>query len=267
MTTDAGTDVPLNQKRPLSDAERSQFERDGYLIIRKLVPDEVVEEMRAQVIGSLHPPVGPIEYEAEVQYPGAPENLEVEGGLTPRRLRFAYARGDLFRRWAHSTIATSVISQLLPGERLMLSQCHHNCIMTKSPRFSSQTGWHRDTRYWNFARPELVNSWLALGDETVENGCMRLIPGSHRQDLDDACFDDEAFFIDDDRNEALIGGATIAELSAGDVLFFHAHALHAAGWNRTDEVKLAVVFTYHDESNHPLPDTRSACLPEIVVSA
>ena len=56
---------------------------------------------------------------------------------------------------------------------------HHNCVMTKQPRFSSDTGWHQDVRYWHFERPELVNVWVALGDETPENGCLRVIPGTH----------------------------------------------------------------------------------------
>ncbi|MGB1109072.1 MAG: phytanoyl-CoA dioxygenase family protein [Gammaproteobacteria bacterium] len=260
--------MPLNQERPLSPEERSHFDQRGYLIIRDLVPPDLVERMRKLVTLSLHPALGPLEYEAEVQYPGSPESLSVEGGLTPRRLLHAYSRGEVFRRWAHSRMATSVISQLLGAQRLMLSQCHHNCIMTKSPRFSSETGWHQDTRYWNFERPELVNTWLALGDEHESNGCMRVIPGSHRAQLSPEQFDELTFFTEDsDANQRMIESAESAELSAGDVLFFHAHLLHAAGRNLTNEVKSAVVFTYHDESNHPIPNTRSARLPGVVVSA
>ena len=57
-----------------------------------------------------------------------------------------------------------------------------------------------------------------------------------------------------------------AELEPGDVLFFHCRLLHSAGWNRTAETKLSLVYTYHAADNRPLPDTRSASLPSIAVA-
>ena len=52
-------------------------------------------------------------------------------------------------------------------------------------------------------------------------------------------------------------------LAAGDVLFFHSRLFHAAGKNRTDEVKYSVVFTFHEGSNGPIPRTRSDHYPSI----
>ena len=69
--------------------------------------------------------------------------------------------------------------------------------MTKHPGFSSATLWHQDIRYWLFDQPELVSVWLALGDETEHNGGLKLIPGSHRQDLDRGHYD-AAFFLRSD---------------------------------------------------------------------
>ncbi|MEX1238043.1 MAG: phytanoyl-CoA dioxygenase family protein, partial [Pseudomonadales bacterium] len=129
---------------------------------------------------------------------------------------------------------------------------------------SSATRWHQDNRYWAFDQENLVSVWLALGDETRANGCLRVIPGSHRMDMEPGRFD-AALFLRTDiaENKSLLTGANALELSAGDVLFFHSKLFHAAGRNRTDETKLSVVFTYHEKSNHPIEGTRSAQFPGI----
>ena len=127
----------------------------------------------------------------------------------------------------------------------MMPLAHHNCIMTKEPRHSSDTGWHQDIRYWSFERPELVSVWLALTSETTKNGCLRLIPGSHRLNLDRERFDQDLFLRPElPENQALIEKAVWAELEPGDVLFFHARTFHAASRNHTDRAKFSVVFTF-----------------------
>jgi phytanoyl-CoA hydroxylase len=151
-------------------------------------------------------------------------------------------------------------------EDVRLSQCHHNCLMTKHPGYSSATLWHQDIRYWRFAAPDLVNAWLALGPEGPGEGGMRVIPGSHRLDLAPGRFDDEQFLGEDlAENAPLIARAVDLELDCGDVLFFHCRLLHAAGRNRSARVKRSLVFTYNPVDNPPLPGTRSARLAQIPV--
>jgi phytanoyl-CoA hydroxylase len=138
--------------------------------------------------------------------------------------------------------------------------------MTKQPRHSSETGWHQDIRYWSFERPELVSVWLALGREHPENGCLQLVPGTHRQSFDRSRFDDDLFLRGDlPENQALTAGAVNAELDPGDVLFFHCRTFHAAGRNQTDEPKYSLVFTFRPLDNCPLPGSRSASLPELLI--
>lgn len=138
--------------------------------------------------------------------------------------------------------------------------------MTKSPRYSTATAWHKDLRYWAFETPRLVSAWLALGDETPKNGCMRLVPGTQRTDLDSDRMDADQFLRSDRAdNSALIHTAIDAELAPGDVLFFHAGVLHAAGANTTAQRKLSVVTTYYGADNAPRPGTRSAALAPVHV--
>jgi phytanoyl-CoA hydroxylase len=250
-----------------SPAELAQFARDGFVIARGLVPQASCEAMKALALRHLAAEIQPLEYEAQVRYPGAPVSLDAPGGRTVRRLLQACARDALYKEWATSPEFTSRLHQLL-GSPLELSQAHHNCIMTKDPAFSSATGWHQDIRYWSFQKPELVSVWLALGTEHEENGCLWLVPGSHRMEFRREQYDDDRFFrADIDENREILQAKVAAELDEGDVLFFHCRLLHAAGQNRTALTKFAAVFTYLATDNRPLTGTRSASLPEIALPA
>ena len=124
----------------------------------------------------------------------------------------------------------------------------------------------RDLRYWSFETPRLVNAWLALGDETPANGCMRLLPATQHMQLDPKRLDSDQFLREDrEDNAELIDTAITAELAPGDVLFFDAGLFHAAGANTTDERKLSVVTTYYGPDNAPTPNSRSARLEPIAV--
>jgi phytanoyl-CoA hydroxylase len=250
-----------------SQEQLAQFRRDGFVIARGMAPRAVCEKMKALARRHLEQEVHPLEYEAQVRYPGSPPSLDAPGGRTVRRLLQACARDPLYRDWAISAPVSVRLRRLL-GDEVQLSQAHHNCIMTKSPAFSSATGWHQDIRYWRFERPELVSVWLALGTEHIENGCLWLVPGSHRLSFGPKQYDDSLFLRDEDEeNRAVLAGKVAAELEEGDVLFFHCRTLHAAGKNSTDATKYAAVFTYHAADNPPLPGTRSAALPDVALDS
>lgn len=250
----------------LSEIQRKQFARDGFLKVSGLASAELRQRMVDAVEAALEPALGPLEYEADVNYPGAPSSRATAGGDTPRRLLNAYARDAVFREWASKPEITVAVKQLIGSEQVLLTQNHHNCIMTKMPNFSSRTGWHQDIRYWSFDRPELVNVWLALGDENLERGGMRFIPGSHTLELDRGRFDAELFFREDlPENQALLSSAVDLDVKAGDVLFFHCRTFHVAGANVTQEPKYSLVLSYHAEDNYPIPNTRSARLDSVEI--
>lgn len=247
----------------LSHEQLAAFDRDGFVIVRGLADRQLCERMKSLAQRHLAQDVQPVEYEAQTKYPGSPASLDAPGGRTVRRLLQAYARDPLFADWATSRAIGGRLSPLL-GSQVELSQAHHNCVMTKNPAFSSATSWHQDIRYWSFEKPELISAWLALGQEHEENGCLLLVPGSHRIEFQREQFDDALFLREVlKENRKILQGRMAAELDEGDVLFFHCRLLHAAGRNRTGLTKFAAVFTYHSAGNRPLPGSRSASLPEI----
>lgn len=248
-----------------SAPELAQFERDGYLIVRRFAGDTVCGRMAMLAREHLANGIAPLEYEADVNYPGAPASLDAPGGRTVRRLLHAYARDPLFRDWATSPAIAARMRQLL-GNEVELSQAHHNCIMTKDPSYSSITSWHRDIRYWSFEQPQLVSVWLALGREYYKNGCLLLLPGSHVMQFRPDQLDAAQFLrTEPDENRELLRGQVAAELEPGDALFFHCNLFHAAGHNQSAETKYSMVFTYHASANRPLPGTRSAALPSVAL--
>lgn len=248
--------------------ESRAFERDGYLVVRGLCPEPLRERLLAAGAAHLHPLYGPVEYEADVGYPGSPASRTAVGGNTPRRLLNAFTRDQAFRDWS---VGSEVGAQLralfrdeFGDEDVLLSQCHHNCLMTKHPGHSSATLWHQDIRYWSFDRQELISVWLALGREDARNGALKVIPQSHRLALDRGRLDSALFLRTElEANRALLATAETIELEPGDALFFHCRLFHAAGMNLTERVKQSLVFTYHAADNEPIPETRSALLPGI----
>ena len=52
----------------------------------------------------------------------------------------------------------------------------------KEARDPSYVSWHQDSTYWGLSHPDVVTAWIALSVSIVENGAMRVIPGSHLKD-------------------------------------------------------------------------------------
>jgi len=69
-----------------SSAELAQFARDGFVIARGFVPNAICESMKALARRDLAAEAQPLEYEAQVRYPGAPASIDAPGGRTVRRL-------------------------------------------------------------------------------------------------------------------------------------------------------------------------------------
>ncbi|MBV7483042.1 phytanoyl-CoA dioxygenase family protein [Bordetella sp. BOR01] len=232
--------------------------QQGFVVARQFATPETVAALRDQAERQLAQEVGPIEYEADLQYPGAPPSRQAQGGSTARRLLGAYGRGPLFQAW--STLpAVGEWLRTYFGATPVLSTVHHNCVMTKHPAYGSLTGWHQDIRYWSFTDTDLVSTWLALGPETAENGGLFFIPGSHAASFAASQFDQKKFFREDlAENQAWIEKAVCPELEPGDVVFFHCRTLHAARQNGTDRVKFSLVHTYHPQSCRAVEGTRSA---------
>ena len=247
----------------LSTAQIEDFKNNGYLIVRRMVQAATCDLMLDVTAEHLQVAIAPLEYEADVGYPGAPPSLDAAGGRTVRRLRNAYQRDACFRGWARDPALVAGLAQLF-GEAVCLSLAHHNCVMTKHPDFGTATGWHRDIRYWSFTKPDLISVWLALGPENAANGGLQFIPASQRMDIQPEQLDELDFLRPDAaQNQGLFAQGKSTALEQGDVVFFHSRLFHAAGRNRSGTTKTSAVFAYHGISNAPVAGSKSAAGDDI----
>ncbi len=243
----------------LSFAQIQQFKIDGYLVLPSLIDHTELKEIRQLITQHLSDRTLPFELEADVQYPGAPSTEASEGGQTIRRLLMAYQRSPILKSLASNISIVKAINTILDSNQLLLNPNHHNCVMTKLPEYSSETLWHRDTRYWSFNNKYLINAWFALGDELEENGAMSILPGSHRWEVNSDALDENQFLLTQHPdNLDRLKTQRLVNLNAGDILLFSAHCFHAAGRNTTSKPKFSAVFTYHADSTKPNEGSLSA---------
>ncbi len=109
--------------------------------------------------------------------------------------------------------------------------------------------WHQDLTYWGLGETdEEMTAWLALSDVNIESGCMRFVPGSHRQSI----LPHRDTFAG---NNLLSRGQEVAVevdeadavdvlLRAGQVSFHHGRIFHASGPNRSDQDRVGLVFRF-----------------------
>jgi len=79
----------------------------------------------------------------------------------------------------HPRILAAVCAVL--GPNVMLLATHFFCKYPADEGAGERyVAWHQDVTYWGLEPPVAVTAWYAVDDSDVENGCMRVIPGSHR---------------------------------------------------------------------------------------
>src|SRR5690606_34298500 len=145
---------------------------------------------------------------------------------------------------------------LLGGDRVALWTDKLNL---KRPREGSGFRWHQDSPYWAHVcrhLDRLPNVMLALDDADEENGCLRVVRGSHRRGPLPGCQGDGVLgplFTDPLHFDA--AAQVPAVMPAGSLLFFNAHTVHGSEPNRSERPRRACVITYQpagfDMFKHP----------------
>jgi phytanoyl-CoA hydroxylase len=192
-------------------------------------------------------------YETEEEYT---QNGEAKN-ITLRRLRRVYDREEVFKEWMKNEEIRDMAKDIFKDE-VNLLMAHHNSIMTKTAKTSSETSWHQDIRYWNFEDDSLLSVWLALDDEYLDNGLLEFIPASHIMKFKPEQFDAMSNFREDiEENKRVIAQRVHEKLHKGDVVLFHAKTLHHANLNKTVNPKISFVYTLKARHNKAIKDTRS----------
>jgi ectoine hydroxylase-related dioxygenase (phytanoyl-CoA dioxygenase family) len=127
--------------------------------------------------------------------------------------------------------------------------------------------WHQDINFWPLEPPINTSAWIAIDQATVENSCVQIIPGSHRQSLPHTKAQDEmAFGKMADPTSFDAAGAVNMELQPGEFFIFSERTLHRSSKNTSDKrrlgmsvrVTLPIVHVFQDGA--PLHEGHTAIL-------
>lgn len=232
----------------LSAEQRRAWEQDGFFLLRGAVETETCAEIDADVIRR-------VRHMAEHGKPV--DGLRVTGGsfsIPEENFRhqvdepedkisklYNLHREDLFRHLARNPALATVAAGILgPDVDIFNSQ-----YIFKNPGAWGQP-WHQDSLYFMFDRFPQVGVWLATSEATVENGCLFVLPGSHREPVHE--------HLADSRPDANLGYLEIRDhdftgevpvlMQPGDVLVFHSFLMHRSADNTSDDRRTAVVYHY-----------------------
>ncbi|MDA0335656.1 MAG: phytanoyl-CoA dioxygenase family protein [bacterium] len=97
-------------------------------------------------------------------------------GLQGRHMDEAF----IWRMAADARILDAVSACM--GQDIMLLSTHFFCKYP-DPEGSKFVAWHQDITYWGLEPPEAHTAWIAIDDADLGNGCMQVIPGSHRDGI------------------------------------------------------------------------------------
>lgn len=147
----------------LAAAEIARYHSEGWLVPGFRLPSEQVARMQRAL----------------------DELLRLNPGVRPEKLVSAHVEGDNgegvrgvadFLDLARDPELVELVSGVI-GEDVILWGCHVFC---KPAAEGYETPWHQDGHYWPIRPLATCTVWLALEPSTRANGCLRVIPGSHR---------------------------------------------------------------------------------------
>lgn len=254
------------------------FAENGYLRYGRVLDTAEVEALRAgldNVIGIEQ--AGGDDSEVEFKFGhrrgAAMEGAEKEQPRAIIQYVNMFKREPLYERLLHHPVIAGVACALMNTPRVRL---WHDQIISKPPEENGHFRFHQDFYLWPLREPRIVTCWLALDDATPENGCMHVVPGSHR----DPRFGLESYAAElAARAEAEAEGREIeetvrqkmayepasigkpVELKAGECMFHHCLNFHATPANVTNRQRRAHVMIFMAEgvrvklgqaSGHPL---------------
>jgi len=221
----------------LNDDERQTYAQQGWLVPRHRLSDDHVRSLQ-QALDDL---------------------IRNNPGVRPEKLVSAHIEGDNregvhgSRRFLELAMHPPIVDMVedLIGPDIVLWGCHVFC---KPPHEGFETPWHQDGHYWPIRPLATCTVWVALEPSTRDNGCLRVIPGSHqghvlhphlhedRQDLTlqqrmaDGTFDE--------------GQAVDIELEPGQMSMHDVYMIHGAKANTSTQRRTGVALRYMPASSH-----------------
>jgi len=194
------------------------FERDGVVFPIRVLSDEEVREFRAEL-----------------------ERVARDGARRMDQLHMRYEWA--FRLASHPAVLDAVES--LIGPEILIDG---NLVFYKPPHDASYASWHQDSVYSGWHLTPSVSAWIALTVSEPANGCMRVIPGSHKHGLleHDNVQDPnmlnrrgERLRMDVDESQAVD-----LVLRPGEMSLHHSNIVHGSNPNTSDGPRIGFIVRF-----------------------
>jgi ectoine hydroxylase-related dioxygenase (phytanoyl-CoA dioxygenase family) len=202
--------------------EKTQFDQDGYVTYHDVLDEQLVKEAGAHV-----------EWLAEKH----PE-------LRPENLGHKLMHDDPFWVRLISDERLLNIAEEYLGPNIALFASHY---IAKPPENGRPVLWHQDGSYWPLEPMEVVTLWLAVDDSTPENGCMRVVPGTHHAQLHKMHkFTDTPNVLNSQMDPDLVEAdkAVDIALAAGGVSVHHPNIVHGSNANTSGSRRCGLTIRY-----------------------
>ena len=215
----------------LTDNEVYFYQTQGYLLIPNLIEPAMLDELREAVLDVLE-----------------------ANGVSRAQLDHASSTADKLRQ-NPQYLQDSLLDELINGEAMMALASR--LIGGRAVRYlpftavkagggGGQFHFHQDNNYTQHD-PALgsINIWVALVDMTPENGCLQMVPGSHKEGV----LDWENAGDGDSHRKVAVDPKTFLpiRMRAGDAVAFTRLTVHGSGPNYTNRARVAYGLQYHRE--------------------
>jgi ectoine hydroxylase-related dioxygenase (phytanoyl-CoA dioxygenase family) len=238
------TEHRIEVPKVASDEQVKFFVENGYLVMPGLVTPEEIEELKADTnqIARGHYPTKSLQ-----PLPADMSDAEVLRNILC--IHQPHYISPVMRKYVQHPQICGVLSQITAAHLPYWDgsvKCMQSMLFVKPPEFQGQA-WHQDEIYIPTRDRSLIGAWIAMDDATVENGCLFVIPGSHRNGYlfpqhphnnpDEFDFAPESYGFDESQEIPV-------EVKAGTVVFFNGYLLHRSYRNRSQGYRRVLVNHY-----------------------
>lgn len=228
----------------LTDEQVQFFVDNGYLIVEGLVTPKEVEELRAD---TAHLARGG--YPCETLQPLPAELSDDEALKRILCIHQPHYVSPVMEKYVKHSQICGVLSQITAAHLPFWDgsvKCMQSMLFVKPPTFQGQA-WHQDEIYIPTRDRSLIGAWIALDPATQENGCLWVLPGSHKMGYlypqrahgnpDEFDFAPESHGFDESESIPV-------EVPMGAVVFFNGYLLHRSFKNRSEIYRRVLVSHY-----------------------
>jgi phytanoyl-CoA hydroxylase len=219
----------------LNQQQIDYYDKNGYLAVENVLSDAEVSELR-RVTDEF------VEKSREVTEHD--HIYDLEPGHTPeaprvRRIKSPAAHHPVYDGTLRHDRILDIVEQLIgPGVRY-----NGHKLNMKYPEFGSPVEWHQDWAFYPHTNDDLLAVGVAIDDMTVENGCLMVIPGSHKGPTYDHHQDGAFVGAVTDPNFSPDTAAHV-EVKAGGISIHHVRTLHGSYPNTSSKPRRLLLLQY-----------------------